>query len=104
MTNPGPLTKQIAASTEDVQALLRDNRHLSIAFLDHRMRDLEEDVRRRFRELGCPCKTVVEAMAAIAKLEGRLDQAKIKFREMREELDQVKAERNTRSANTDTTA
>ena len=88
---PAPLNEQIAASIEDVQALLRDNRSLSVAFLARRIRDLEEDTRERFRKIGCPCKVIDAAVAAITELSKRLDQAAVKFKELREEVDQLKA-------------
>ena len=88
MTDSGPLT----ASIEDVKALLADNRSLSVALLAHRIRDLEEEVRRRFREIHCPCEQVAKAEAAIEKLEQRLGVAAMKFKEMREEVDLLKAE------------
>ncbi len=92
--NSGALTKQIAASIEDVQALLASNQSLSVAFLYRRLRDLEEEVRKRFREIQCPCEAVTSATAAITKLEQRLSQAGVKFKEMQEELDKLKADGN----------
>lgn len=91
----GPLTKQIAASIEDVEALLRDNRSLSVAVLHRRLRDHEEEVRKRFREIRCPCEAVKSVEAAITKLEHRLEQAAVKFREIREDVDQLKAKGKT---------
>lgn len=83
--------ERIAASIEDVETLLADNRHLSIAFLARRIRDVEDDVRKRFQGLRCPCNEVKAASAAIEKLDKRLDQAAVKLREYREELDKLKA-------------
>lgn len=91
----GPLTQQIAASHEEVQALLADNRSLSIAFLARRIRDHEDDTRKRFAGIHCPCKAIQDAEAAITKLEQRIEQASVKFREMREELDALKATKKT---------
>jgi chromosome segregation ATPase len=87
---PKPMAEQIAASIEDVQALLDDNRSLSVAFLARRIRDLEDSTRERFREVRCPCKAIGEAEEAITELAKRLDQAAVKFKEMREEVDQLK--------------
>lgn len=84
------LPEQIAASIEDVKQLLADNRSLSIAFLSRRIRDLEEDVRRRFREIHCPCVSLGAVEQSVTKLEQRMQQAAIKFREMQEELDKLK--------------
>ena len=90
MTEAGPLAEQIAASIEDVKALLDDNRSLSVAFLARRLRDHEELVRKLFLRHPCPCKTVQEVEASATKLTQRLDQARVKFQEMRTELDQLK--------------
>ena len=83
--------ERIAASIEDVKELLADNRNLSIAFLARRIRDVEDDLRKRFRELRCPCNEVTAATEAIEKLDKRLELAAVKFRELREELDRLKA-------------
>ena len=90
----GPLTTQIAASIEEVKALLDDNRSLSIACLARRIRDHEDEVRKRFREINHPEHeaAMMSAQAAITKLEQRLDAAAMKFKELREEVDQLKGE------------
>ncbi len=93
MSKAGPLTEQIAASIEEVKALLDDNRSLSIAVLSRRLRDHEDEVRKRFREITCPCQAILQAETSLEKLEKRLDMAGVKFRELREELDQLKAHR-----------
>jgi hypothetical protein len=79
---------QIIASIEDVQALLDSNRKLSIAFLSRRIRDLEEDVRQRFREQAG---RIASLEKAGANLQERLQQAGVKFKEMQEDMDQLKA-------------
>ena len=97
MSKAGPLTEQIAASHEDVKALLDDNRSLSIAALSRRLKDHEDEVRKRFKGITCPCQAILQAEASLEKLEQRLDLAGVKFKELREELDQLKAnkEENT---------
>jgi chromosome segregation ATPase len=91
MSDQGPLPKQIAASIEDVKVLLDDNRHLSIAFLSRRIQDVERDVRERFRTLdGSRDQRVASLEDAVQKLRERLQLAGVKFKEMREELDQMK--------------
>lgn len=82
--------EQIAASIEDVKALLDGNRSLSIAFLSRRIRDLEDEMRKRFREIKCPCDALKALEDSVSKLEKRLEQAAVKFREMREELDKYR--------------
>ena len=72
----GPLTKQIAASHEDVQSLLDNNRSLSVSLLAHWHRD--------------QVKATKALEATVRQLAERLDQAAVKFKEMRQELDQVK--------------
>ena len=89
-TMSGPLTNQIAASLGDVQALLDNNRSLSVALLARRLRDHEELVRKQFSGLRCPCKDVRAAEEAIEKVQRRLEQAALKFSEMRNDLDQLK--------------
>ena len=90
-STPKPLAEQIAASVEDVQSLLDDNHRLSVAFLARRIRDLEESTRKRFRKLGCPCKAIQEAETAITEIRHKLNQAAVKYHELREEVDQLKA-------------
>lgn len=86
----GPLAQQIAASIEDVKALLDSNHSLSVNFLHRRLCDLEEEVRRRFLH-------VKGLETAMTKLDQRLDQAAVKFQEMREELDTLKAEQKNKA-------
>ena len=93
MSKAGPLTEQIAASIEDVKALLDDNRSLSIAALSRRLKDHEDEVRKRFKGITCPCQAILQAEASLTKLEQRLDLAVVKFRELRKELDQLKTNR-----------
>lgn len=91
MSDEGPLSEQIAASIEDVKALLDDNRHLSVAFLSRRIQDIERDARERFRTLDRGRDQRVAALEdAVQKLRERLQMAGVKYMEMREELDQVK--------------
>ncbi len=92
MSEPrGTLSNQIAASSEDVKALLEDNYHLSIAFLSRRIQDVEKDVREGFRALDRGRdKRLVALEDDVKKLQERLQMASVKFKEMREELDQVK--------------
>ncbi len=88
MSDQGTLPKQIAASIEDVKALLDDNRHLSIAFLSRRIQDVEKDVRERFRTLDRSRDQRVASLEdAVQKLRERLQMAGVKFKEMQEELD-----------------
>lgn len=91
MNNSGPLTEQIVASIEDVKSLLADNRNLSIAFLSRRIRDLEEEVRERFRTNGQVRDQRINSLeVTVKKLEDRLNQAGVKFKEMQEDIDTVK--------------
>ncbi len=92
MTEPGPLAKQIAASAEDVQALLKDNRSLSVAFLARRLQDHEEEVRKRFLEYRRVEHTVKGFEEVVKQMSIRLDVFAVKWQEMREELDQLKAD------------
>lgn len=92
MNDSGPVTNQIAASIEDVKALLADNRNLSIAFLSRRIRDLEEEVRERFREQNRTQEQRINSLeTAVEKLKERMNLAGVKFKEMREDVDKVKA-------------
>ena len=98
MSDEAPLPKQIAASIKDVKALLDDNRSLSIAFLSRRIQDVEKDVRERFRTLDRSRDKRVAALEdAVQKLKERLNLAGVKYKEMREELDQVKDKRTENS-------
>ncbi len=91
MSDQGPLPKQIAASLEDVKSLLDDNRRLSIAFLSRRIQDVEKDTRERFRTLDRSRDQRVAALEDdVQKLRERLNLAGVKYKEMREELEQVK--------------
>jgi len=72
-----------------VQALLEDNRHLSIAYLTRRVRDLEADLRAHFRQTHCPCQGLIELKAAVEKLQHRIEQAKVKFMEIRHDVDRL---------------
>jgi len=83
----GSLTEQIAASIEDVKALLDDNRRLSVAFLARRIRDLEEETRKSFRRIESQLEVLQRANE---KLHQRFDLAAVKFKEMRGELDKQK--------------
>ena len=85
-----PLAERIAASIEDVQTLLNDNRSLSVAFLARRIRDLEDDMRRGFRERQCSCADLKTVQAEVEKLKHRIEQARVKFKEMREDVDKLK--------------
>ena len=97
VSEPGTLSEQIAASVEDVKALLDDNRSLSIAFLSRRLQDIEKDVRERFRTLDRGRDQRVAALEdAVQKLKGRLQLAGVKFKEMQEELDQMKGVSKTK--------
>jgi hypothetical protein len=80
----GPLTAQIAASIEDVKALLDDNRSMSVAFLSRRIRDFEEETRKRFLAM----ETRVEATeAAVKQVKDKLNLAAVKYKELREDVD-----------------
>ena len=95
-----PLSEQIAASIEDVQALLDDNRSLSIAFLSRRIQDVEKDVREGFRSLDRGRDQRVAALEdAVQKLQGRLQIAGVKYKEMREELDKFVERRKEEASN-----
>ena len=86
----GPLTKQIAASVEDVKSLLADNRNLSIALLARRIKDLEEEVRERFRKNEqVQAQRMNSLEDSIRKLEERLRVAGVKYMVMREDLDKL---------------
>jgi len=87
MEKAGPLTTEIAASVEEVKALLENNRSLSVAFLSRRMRDLEEEVRERFKKLES---RVTCCEGAAKKATDRFEQAGVKYKEMREELDTLR--------------
>lgn len=78
MDKAGPLTTQIAASIEDVKALLDDNRSLSVAYLSRRQTDFEEQVRKRLA-------AVEESVTRLSK---RVDQAGTKYKELREDVDE----------------
>ena len=80
MDKTGPLTAQIAASIEDVKALLDDNRSLSIAYLSRRLTDLEKMVVKRLNALDKQVKCVSE----------RVDKAGKAYKEMRGEVDGLK--------------
>ena len=88
-----PLQQQIAASIEDVKALLEDNRHLSIAFLSRRIRDLEDEVIKQFRTIKCPCDSIKKAETRITKLEQRIELASTKFIEMRSDISTIKSQK-----------
>lgn len=87
MDKAGPLTTQIAASIEDVKALLDDNRSLSVAFLSRRIRDLENEMRAGMLRLESQVKCFE---GSVKKLGDRVDQAGVKYKEMREELDALR--------------
>ncbi len=90
MSNQKPLPEQITASIEDVQALLNSNRNLSVAFLSRRLRDMEEEMRERFRRLEAnQDPRIVSLEEAVKKLKERLNVAAVKFKEMREDVDKV---------------
>lgn len=88
MSNQKPLPEQITASNEDVQALLKDNRNLSVAILWRRMRDLEAEMRERFREANQDTR-IASVEEAVKTLNERLNLAGVKYKEMREDLDKV---------------
>ena len=100
-----PLAEEIAASIEDVKALLNDNRSLSIRLLANRLRELEDEVRRRFRELETcrtSCKALQTTEATVAKLEQRIEVAAVKFRELQNSLDDLKSKHAASLASGDT--
>lgn len=80
MEKTGPLTAQIAASVDDVKALLDDNRSLSVAYLSRRLTDLEKDVCKRLTAVEKQVKCVSE----------RVDQAAKKYKELRADVDRGK--------------
>lgn len=77
---PRPLAAQIAASLEEAQAMVDNNRSLCVALLASWVRELKEKVQRQDRE----------HTSQILKLNQRLDLAGAKFREMRDEIDVLK--------------
>lgn len=87
--NPKPLPEQITASIEDVQALLDSNRNLSVAFLSRRLKDLETEMRERFRGLNQDPR-INSLEEAVKTLKEKLNVAAVKFREMRDDVDKVK--------------
>ena len=96
MSDQGPLPKQIAASIEDVKALLNDNRYLSIAFLSRRIQDVERDVRERFRTLDRSRDQRVAALEeAVQKLQERLRKAGMVCKILQNEVEQVKERLNS---------
>ncbi len=95
MSDPKPLPEQITLSVEDVQALLDSNRNLSVAFLSRRLRDMEKEMRDRFRGLEAKQNPrIISLEEAVKKLKERLDLAGVKFKEMREDVDKVGGIRN----------
>ena len=89
--NSDSLPEQIAASIEDVKALLDDNRSLSIAYLSRRIQDVEKEMRERFRTLDrSRDKRTADLEDAVEKLTHRLDSAKLVCRAMQAELDTLK--------------
>ncbi len=83
--------EQIAASIEDVKALLDDNRSLSIAFLSRRIQDIEKNVRERFRTMEhSQAKRYAAFEDAVEKLTSRLDDAGHVCKALQEELDKLK--------------
>ncbi len=71
--------------------LLASNRHISVAFLSRRVRDIEAEMRDRFRQWQAEREKRVESLEEqVTTLKERLQQAAVKFREMREELDAMK--------------
>ena len=92
MSDPETLSEQIAASNEDVKALLKDNRSLSVAFLAVRLQEHEEEVRKRFLEYRRVEAKLKDVEESLEKMSQRLDVFAVKWREMREELDQLKAD------------
>jgi hypothetical protein len=75
MDKPGPLTAQIAASIDDVKALLDDNRSLSIAYLARRLKDFEEQTAKRLDGID----------KAVKKISERVDKAGAEFKKLRDE-------------------
>lgn len=74
----GPLQQEIATSLEEVDALLKSNAKLSVAYLAERVRRLEETVK------------AIEAKAdkRCRELDDRLTLAARKFRELQERMDE----------------
>ncbi len=92
MNGPETLSEQVTMSIEDAKALLKDNRTFSVAFLAVRLREHEEEVRKRFLEYR---RVEIKAQAvgeAVEKMSQRLDVVAVKFREMQEQLDLMKAD------------
>jgi hypothetical protein len=91
MPKAGPLAEEIAASLEDLTAVLKHTRSVTAALIWRRLRDLEEEVRDRFRKLEAREEERIAAVEnAVKTLEERMNLAGVKFREMREDVDQVK--------------
>ncbi len=85
-----PLSEQIAASREDVRALLEDNRHLSIALLSRLFKDLERETRERFRTFQATRNARLDSLEGdVNKLKERIEVAVVKFRELRAEVDKL---------------
>ena len=90
MENHTSLSEHIAASIEDVKALLDDNRSLSIAYLSRRIRDLEDETRKRLRGADHGQNERLTALeGSVKKLEERLHVAAVKYREMQEDLGKI---------------
>ncbi len=95
----GTLAEQVTMSIEDAKALLKDNRTFSVAFLAYRLRDHEEEVRKRFLEYRRVEHTVKGFEEVVKQMSIRLDVFAVKWQEMREELDQMKAEKQKSEPN-----
>ncbi len=92
------VTQEIHACIEDVSALLESNRLISVAFLARRVRDIETEMRDRFRQWQADREKRVESLEDDAKsLRASLQQAAVKFREMRDELDAMKKPKAART-------
>ncbi len=91
MSDDAPLSSQIAASIEDVKALLNDNRRLALACLSRRIQDVEAEARERLRTLErSQGKRSAALENVVEKLSQRLDAAGIVCKLLREEVDTLK--------------
>lgn len=99
------LSEQIAASDEDIKVLLEgiaaikadcdaligDNRTMSIAYLGHMIKDLERQTQRRIQALESDMKKRQrETDEAITKLEKRLNDAARMFRGIQKDVEALK--------------
>lgn len=84
-----PVSEQIAASIEDVQQLLADNRSLSVALLARLVDDLRKELRERFETIQRDPR--VDALEErVEKQKQSLLDARVKFHKMQQDLDELR--------------